>query len=303
MLPAMAQVVIAGCGYVGNRLAEMLLVEGHEVFGIRRDISALAPGVRGIRGNVAMPSALGPAPPRVEYAVFAVGADEGTEKAYREAYLDGLAGFLQWLLDEGQRPRRIIMTSSTSVYGQRRGEPINEDSPTHPTQFRGETMLASEGLLAASGIRSVAIRLGGIYGPDRTSLIRRASEGALRLRGTEHFTNRIHRDDAAGLIRHLLFHPDPHPLSLGVDDRSADEAEIFTWLAKETGAPPPAPPEELEEGAAPSPSPSRRSVGSKRCTNERARESGYRFLYPTYREGYGALIEALAAADPSPIAG
>ena len=237
----------------------------------------------------------------VEYAVFAVGADEGTEKAYRQAYLDGLAGFLQWLLDEGQRPRRIIMTSSTSVYGQRRGEPINEDSPTHPTQFRGETMLASEGLLAASGIPSVAIRLGGIYGPNRTSLIRRAREGALRLRGTEHFTNRIHRDDAAGLIRHLLFHSDPHPLYLGVDDRSAEEAELFTWLAKETGAAPPAPPEELEVGAAPSPS--RRSVGSKRCTNERARESGYRFLYPTYREGYGALIEALAAADPSPIAG
>ena len=301
MLPAMAQVVIAGCGYVGNRLAEMLVAEGHEVFGIRRDISALAPGVRGIRGNVATPSALGPAPPRVEYAVFAVGADEGTEKAYREAYLDGLAGFLQWLLDEGQRPRRIVMTSSTSVYGQRRGEPINEDSPTHPTQFRGETMLASEGLLAASGIRSVAVRLGGIYGPGRTSLINRARQGALKLRGVEHFQNRIHRDDAAGLIRHLLFHPDPAPLYLGVDDRSSEEAEVFTWLANEVGSPPPAPAEELEEGAVRAPS--RRAVGSKRCSNQRARESGYRFQYPTYREGYGALIKATATADPSSPAG
>ncbi len=104
MLPRMAQVVIAGCGYVGNALATMLLAEGHEVFGIRRDVAALAPGVKGIGGNVARPATLGPRPPRVEYAVFAVGADEGTEKAYRKAYLDGLAGFQQWLATRASVP-------------------------------------------------------------------------------------------------------------------------------------------------------------------------------------------------------
>ena len=287
----MAQVVIAGCGYVGNALAGMLMAEGHEVFGVRRNVDALAPGVKGIAGDLAEPSALGPAPPRVKYAVFAVGADGGTEKAYRHAYLDGLAGFLQWLLDEGQRPKRIVMTSSTSVYGQRRGEVITEDSPTHPTQFRGETLLASEGLVSASAIRSVVVRLGGIYGPGRTRLIRQARAGELVLRGREHYGNRIHRDDAAGLIRHLLFHPDPAPLYLGVDDQSAEEAEVYTWLAKETGGPPP-----KEPDAEAAPSDRRREVGSKRCSNALARESGYRFRYPTYREGYGELIRETADA-------
>lgn len=163
----MAQVVIAGCGYVGNELARMLIEEGHEVFGIRRDVSKLAAGVRAIEGNVARPESLGAAPQRVECAVFAVGPGEASEQAYRRAYLDGLAGFLEWLADEGQRPRRIAMVSSTSVYGQRRGEHIDEDSPTHPTQFRGETLLASERLLAASGLSTVVVRLGGIYGPGR----------------------------------------------------------------------------------------------------------------------------------------
>jgi nucleoside-diphosphate-sugar epimerase len=290
----MAQVVIAGCGYVGNALARMLMAEGHEVFGIRRDVRALAEGVKAIRGNVARPDQLGPAPARVEYAVFAVGADESTEQAYRKAYLDGLAGFLQWLADEGQRPRRLVMTSSTSVYGQRRGEPIDERSPTHPTQFRGSTLLASEGLVAASDIPSVVVRLGGIYGPGRTSLIERAREGRLRLRPTEHFTNRIHRDDAAGLIRHLLFHPDPEPLYLGVDDRPSDEAEVYRWLAKELDAPPPEPEEEGDDAQR------RRAAGSKRCSNQRARESGYRFRYPTYREGYGELIRESIRSGDSP---
>lgn len=288
----MAQVVIAGCGYVGNALAGMLMKEGHEVYGIRRNLDALAEGVKGIRGNVAYPDELGPAPARVEYAVFAVAADAGTEQAYRMAYLDGLAGFLQWLADEGQRPRRIVMASSTSVYGQRRGEPINENSPTHPTQFRGETLLASERLLAASGLSSVVVRLGGIYGPDRTSLIDRAREKRLRLRQVEHFTNRIHRDDAAGLMRHLLFHPNPESLYLGVDDRSAEEAEVYCWLAKELGLEPPPDESEEEENLARD---RRRQVGSKRCSNQRARESGYRFRYPSYREGYGELIRALRA--------
>lgn len=282
----MAQVVIAGCGYVGNALAGKLVDDGHEVFGVRRDASNLTAGIESISGDVAEPASLGPAPQRVEYAVFAVGADDGTEQAYRKAYLDGLAGFLEWLGNEGQRPRRIVMTSSTSVYGQRRGEPIDEDSPTHPTQFRGETMLASEGLLAASGIQSIVVRLGGIYGPGRTSLLERARAGKLRRRATQHFTNRIHRDDAAGLIRHLLFHPSPQALYLGVDDEPAEDGPLYSWLAKELGVPEPCGEDEETSAGV------RGVVGSKRCSNRRARESGYVFRYPTFREGYGELIRS-----------
>jgi nucleoside-diphosphate-sugar epimerase len=283
----MAQVVIAGCGYVGSALAGLLTKDGHEVFGIRRDISGLGPDIRGIQGNLAQPKSLGPAPRRVEYAVFTVGADERSEKSYRQAYLDGLAGFLEWLADEGQRPKRIVMTSSTSVYGQRRGEPIDEDSPTHPTQFRGETLLTSERLLAASGLSSVVVRLGGIYGPGRKSLIERARRGELRIREDVHYTNRIHRDDAAGLLRHLLFHESPAPLYLGVDDEAADEAEVYRWLADRVGVEPASETDaEDREGA-----PRRRAVGSKRCSNRLARESGYHFRYPTFREGYAELIQ------------
>lgn len=286
----MSQIVIAGCGYVGNALARLLVEDGHEVFGIRRDVSRLAPGVKGLSGDLAQPESLGPAPRRVEYAVFAVAADDSSEKAYRRAYLDGLAGFLEWLADEGQRPKRIVMTSSTSVYGQRRGEHIDESSPTHPTQFRGETLLASERLLAASGIPHVVLRLGGIYGPDRTRLIDRAREGALTVRAAEHYTNRIHRDDAAGLIRHLLFARSPAPLYLGVDNESAEEGAVYRWLAKTVGRPPPE--QEGEDDDTPAPDPRRRAVGSKRCSNRLARESGYEFVYPTFREGYGALARA-----------
>lgn len=295
----MAQVVIAGCGYVGNELARMLLAEGHEVCGIRRDPSQLAPGVRGIAGDVSEPKSLGPAPSRVEYAVYAVSPEAGSVSAYRMAYLDGLAGFLEWLADEGQRPRRMVMTGSTAVYGQRRGELIDEGSPTHPTQFRGETLLAAEGLLAASGLSTVAVRLGGIYGPGRESLLDRAQNGKLALRPAEHFTNRIHLADAAGCLRHLLFHSNPEALYLGVDEESAEEAELFEWLAKTLGTAAPVlsdPDDSAASTATAASQSSRREVGSKRCSSRRLRDSGYVFRYPTFREGYGELIRARLSA-------
>ncbi|MEZ4290478.1 MAG: hypothetical protein R3E53_08065 [Myxococcota bacterium] len=88
-------------------------------------------------------------------------------------------------------------------------------------------------------------------------------------------------------MRHLLFHPAPEPLYLGVDDEPADEATVYGWLAKELGLPePPLANEAVVRDDR------RRSAGSKRCSNRRARESGYRFRYPTFREGYAALIQA-----------
>jgi nucleoside-diphosphate-sugar epimerase len=132
----------------------------------------------------------------------------------------------------------------------------------------------------------VVVRLGGIYGPGRTRLIERARRGELELRDDVHYTNRIHRDDAAGLLRHLLFHESPAPLYLGVDDESADEADVYRWLAGAVGVEQASDPE-AEEGSG---TPRRRAVGSKRCSNRLARESGYRFRYPTFREGYAELL-------------
>ena len=109
------------------------------------------------------------------------------------------------------------------------------------------------------------------------------------LRGREHYTNRIHRDDAAGLIRTCSFIR-IRRRSISASTTTAPRKRSLRPLAKETGGPPPALPDEHA-----GPSDRRREVGSKRCSNALARESGYRFRYPTYRDGYGELIRAAAA--------
>ena len=288
----MARVVIAGCGYVGVSLGEMLASDGHEVWGIRRDPSGLPPAIQPIVGDFCRPDTLADIPERVDYAVYAaapeVASQADAQGAYRAIFMDGLGNFMRALREQAESPRRIFFTSSTSVYHQHRGEWVDEDSPIHPPGFAGEILVLAERLLWASGFPATVVRFGGIYGPDRTRLIDHVRSGeALLPIGDPHYTNRVHRDDAAGILRHLINLEAERGvldrLYLGVDCEPALEADVLLWLGEQLGVGPPRP-------AAPSSPPPRRRTGSKRARNTRLLETGYTFRYPTFREGYASLL-------------
>jgi nucleoside-diphosphate-sugar epimerase len=96
------------------------------------------------------------------------------------------------------------------------------------------------------------------------------------------FANRIHRDDAAGLLAYLL-QADAQgrvldDCYLGVDDEPAALHEVVAWLREQLGVG-----NWAEQALG-------RRAGSKRCSNARARALGWRPEYPSYREGYAALL-------------
>lgn len=72
------------------------------------------------------------------------------------------------------------------------------------------------------------LRLSGIYGPERASLIDkvRAGEAAPAPGDETNWTNRIHRDDAAGALRHLLRLERPQSLYIGSDHEPATRADV-----------------------------------------------------------------------------
>ncbi len=284
----MARIVIAGCGYVGTALGLELADDGHEVFGLRRDPSRLPQRIEPLAVDLSRRESTLLLPERLDFAVYCVSPDSGSEADYRAAYLDGLERFLRNLKDQGEEPRRIFLASSTSVYAQHRGEWVDEQTAARPARTTGETLVFAERLLLASGFDATVVRFGGIYGPERTRLITRVERGEAVLTGEPHFTNRIHRDDAAGILHHLMSRGSPHKLYLGVDCEPADEADVLCFLAEELGVEPPgtlAPHE---------PRPQRRA-GSKRCRNDRIRSEGYEFRHPTYREGYPEILGAYLA--------
>lgn len=291
----MARIVIAGCGYVGSALGTELAGEGHEVFGLRRDPSRLPSAIEPLQADLARRESALVLPSGLDFAVYCVSPDGGSTDAYRVAYLDGLELFLRTLRDQGEKPRRVLFTSSTSVYGQDRGEWIDEESPARPTRATGETLILAERLLLASGFPASVVRFGGIYGPGRMRLVDRVASGEARIDPEPHFTNRIHRDDAAGLLRHLMrLEAAPEraaiaDLYLGVDCDPADEAEVLRFLAEELSLPPP-------PLRGPDDPPVRRRAGSKRCRNDRIRATGYAFRVPGFRQGYPGIVRAWRAS-------
>jgi len=283
----MARVLIAGCGYVGCALAERLLLRGDRVWGLRRRPHRLPVGVLPIEADLAVPRSLSELPPDLEFVVYAASPSGRDDAYYRTAYVEGLARLLEALDGAGQSPRRVFFLGSTAVYEQSTGEWVDETSETAPRHFSGQRLLEAEGVLRDGPFAGVALRLGGIYGPERTRLLVSVREGRARYRGgAARYTNRIHRDDCAGAIAHLMQQEAPQPLYLCVDDDPAEDAVVMRWLAGALGAPQPQP--EREVGAK-----GRRSRGNKRCRNTRLRESGYVLHYPTFREGYTALIEEM----------
>lgn len=279
----MARVLIAGCGALGSALGERLAGEGCEVFGLRRDPRGLPGALRPVAADLLDPELDRALPQGIDLAAYTAAPDAYEDAAYRAAYGDGLANLLGVLERRDPPPRRVVLASSTSVYGQQDGAWVEETSPAEPADFAGARVLEGERRLRDSPIPGCALRFGGIYGPGRTGLIERVRAGrAVCPEGPPRYTNRIHLDDAAGALRHALRLDRPDPVYVAVDCDPADLCTVYRWLAERLGAPPPP--------VGPPPAAGRRARTNKRCSNTRLLASGFIFRYPTFREGYTALL-------------
>jgi nucleoside-diphosphate-sugar epimerase len=275
------RVLIAGCGYVGSALASMLISDGHDVFGLRRDpVGRVPDGVIPVSADLAAGTGMDAIPGDLDACVTAVSADGRSEPAYEAAYTRATTNLKHQLESESKALNRWLFVSSTAVYGQKSGEWVDERTSTSPEGFTGRLVLAGEDIVRRSGVpHPIAVRLGGIYGPGRARLLDQVRAGEATCPPEPTYTNRVHRDDAAGILRHLLSLDDPDEVYIGVDNDPAERCEVLRWLADRLGAPPP------------QPGPGR-TRGNKRARNDRILATGYRFRYPTFREGYAAMIDA-----------
>jgi nucleoside-diphosphate-sugar epimerase len=281
----MARVFIAGAGYVGLVAAGLLAGAGHGV-AIGRRSPRNEPGSFAM--DVLRPQTYPAALREADCLVYCVSADGFTEEAYRAAYVEGLSRVAAAAAQGAAK--RIIFVSSTGVFGQDDGSVVDESSPAVPKGFSGRTILEGEALLAALPVETATLRFSGIYGPGRDRLVRMVRSGApVSAKSRSAITNRIHRDDCARALVHLVESPAVQPLYLGSDEAPTPMGEILDWIAGRLGLPSPPvgadSPDVLQRG------------GNKRISSARLRAEGFRFLYPTYREGFEAI---LAGGDSAP---
>ncbi|TFD47824.1 NAD-dependent epimerase/dehydratase family protein [Cryobacterium frigoriphilum] len=272
-------VLIAGCGDLGTEVGLRLAALGHTVVGLRRDASVLPAAITGQSVDLSLEQPTVPA--GTDLVMMAIAAAAPTPVAYRAAYIDGLRNLLDALDAAGVTPRRFVLVSSTAVYDVNDGSWVDEQTPANPRPgSTDELLLEAERMLHSRQPAATVLRLGGIYGPGRERLIRQVREGTATVSAQSRHTNRIHRDDAAAAIVHLLLRREaPAPVYLGVDNAPVVSAEVLTFVAAELGLPAP-----RLTGAE-----SQRG-GDKRLSNALLRSTGFEFTYPSYVEGYRALL-------------
>lgn len=278
MNPAGA-VLLAGCGDVGIRAGLQLAAAGRRVYGLRRSTAALPSPLLPLQADLTDPASLRNVPDDITDVVFLPTPGRRDEAAYRGVFIDGLAHLID-ALERRVQLRRLLFVSSSAVYGEHGGAWVDEDTPCRPLAFNGRLLLQAEEMLAGMAQATVA-RCSGIYGPGRTRLIAQVAHGSARrpVLASE-FSNRIHVDDVAGALIHLLALPQLAACYVLSDDCPAPVADVQEWITRQLGLPPPA----AEQGGG------ERAVGNKRLRNGRLRASGYALRFPDYQAGYAPLL-------------
>ena len=262
-------VLLVGCGDLGAAVGLRLADLGHDVLALRRNAGLVPAPLHGCSVDLTResPDLTGLRPRLV---VVALTARPRTEEAYRATYVDGMARALDAL---EHAPERAVLVSSTAVHPSH-DQPLLEDetAPPAPADGPGRMLLSAEETFRARIPHGTVLRLSGLYGGSSTRLLDQVREG--RIDDPHRWTNRIHREDAAAAVVHLLtMAREPDALYLGTDDEPAQLGDVAAHLAAQLGAPTPAPADP--------------SLGhGKRLSNARLRSTGWVPTRPSYREGY-----------------
>lgn len=234
----MRKLLIVGCGYVGVATADLFHQNGWAVDGWTASAASaqeLANKPYRVRAlDVTDLAAVKREQDDYDAMIQCVSSRGGDANDYRKIYLGG-ARNLSIVFDKAL----LLFTSSTSVYAQRDGEWVSELSPSDPERETARVLRETEDLVL--GARGVIARLGGIYGPGRSALLRKLLAGTAAINPEEpRYLNQVHRDDVASalflLVAQNLDHTTTPPApAIGIfnvtDNRPLTERECYEWLA------------------------------------------------------------------------
>jgi nucleoside-diphosphate-sugar epimerase len=219
-------VLILGCGFLGNVLAQRLTFKGVPVIGTARGEPQL--GIIRTRGATPLKFEGPDSISRLSLKIGAVVMSIPPEANLDSALIERVADF-------GLTAGKVLYISSTSVYGDRNGAETFEDTPPNPQTPKAEARLEAEQRWQKIG--ASVLRPSGIYGPGR-SLLHRLAAGKYRQIGeSTSLINRIHVVDLAALSESAL--KSPQGVWLGADLQPATHAEVVSWSCERFGLPTP----------------------------------------------------------------
>lgn len=276
----MAKVLLVGCGDLGTAVAINLKRAGHEVIGVRKSAQRLPLGMQTLQADVTDISTLEVLSMlRADIVIYCVAATAANDENYYQHYVLGLKNILVTQRANTQL-KHVFFVSSTRVYGHSNSEWLSDHSQVKPMDFGGQRLYEAEQLLSNLSCGTTALRLSGIYGQGRHYLLNMA-QNLTRWPVQNHWTNRIHRDDAAEFVAYLVNRCLTGLLLqshyIVTDHQPCPIYEVLMWMADKMGK---------DVGSILVP----QAAGGKRLNNEGMLSAGFKLNYPSYREGYATLL-------------
>lgn len=283
----MSSILIAGCGDLGSGLATKLVEQGHDVHAIRRSTNEFPLGVKGILGDICeLPES---AFPNVDLVYLIMTPQGRTQDAYEAAYLatsQRLSEVYQKLAT--QDGPHIFFISSTSVYGSEQDGFLGLDETTkaQPSSVTGKVLHQAENVWLEGMLDHTVVRFSGIYGPGRNRTLDKIAQGQ-GFSGVNQWTNRIHRDDCVASLFFLAqakFAGNAlSTIYIGTDQAPVSQWELVNWIAAHMQVKQQLNADLSLEDMVPS--------KGKQLSSQALQDLGYQFIYPSYVQGYQALLK------------
>ena len=132
--------------------------------------------------------------------------------------------------------KKVIVVSSTRVYGESTGERVDDDTCPQPSDAQGQVLLNMETLWQqAYPSECVIVRPTGIYGISVSRMIKLA--GTTKAYPRLHWSNRIHIDDLVAFLAHLLHVEHTEKSYICSNSQPLPLHEIIQWFQQQLGLP------------------------------------------------------------------
>lgn len=184
--------------------------------------------------------------------------------------------------------------STTGVYGDRDGGPVDEHTKVRPTTIRGTRRVMAEeqwlSLYKARGLPVHIFRLAGIYGPGRCALDSVRGGIARRIMKPGHAFCRVHVEDIVNILIKSMLAPNPGQIYNVSDDEPAPSHEVIAYASRLLGRDPP-PLVRFDDANLAPITISFYSENKVVKNNKIKADLGVKLLYPNYRLGLEACLQ------------
>ena len=170
----------------------------------------------------------------IDIAYVLLSPKQSSIEGYQHTYLDSVAPIVKALK---QHPiQRVIVLSSTRVYGEDQGQYIADQSVIQPNDRQGELLYDMEQRWqAAYPNQCIIVRPTGIYGISVARMLKLAHSTLSYPK--LHYSNRIHIDDLARFLADLLHVKHPQKSYIVSNSQPVPLHKIIQWFQQQLDLP------------------------------------------------------------------